>query len=350
MRQCLAPMFAMIGLSRPPKGSATARSGIALLAVALLSIAMASGVIACQVPVFRYAIERWPADNYELLILHHQLLGEADEARLKQLKDAAFQANTNLEVDTVQVADSTDPFLKQIWDEHQTNAEPLMVVLYPKTAREVPDRLAAVLPFNDASVEQLALSPVRAKIAKRLSAGESAVWIFVPSGQADQDAAALQTLTDQLKLDEQRLMLPSLEEMELEPAQVQKVKIELRLGFSAVTLDRDDAHERVLLQLLLGSEPDLESLDEPMAFPVLGRGRVLYALVGAGISDENIRAASSFIVGPCSCQVKNQNPGFDLLLQHDWETAVGEIRLSEPLPEEPSQPSLRAIPPGRAGR
>ena len=38
--------------------------------IALLTIALASVAIACQVPVFRYALERWPADNYELVVLH----------------------------------------------------------------------------------------------------------------------------------------------------------------------------------------------------------------------------------------------------------------------------------------
>jgi hypothetical protein len=73
---------------------------------------------------------------------------------------------------------------------------------------------------------------------------------------------------------------------------------------------------------LLGSEPDLAGLSEPMAFPVFGRGRVLYALVGAGITAENVRKAAEFLGGDCSCTVKRDNPGTDLLLIADW----GEIK------------------------
>jgi hypothetical protein len=99
---------------------------------------------------------------------------------------------------------------------------------------------------------------------------------------------------------------------------------------------------------LLNSESDLRDYKEPMAFPVFGRGRVLYAVVGQGISADTIRKASSFIAGPCSCQVKEQNPGFDLLLSCDWDELVGETFISEPIPEGDSEPKLLTIPAGRA--
>lgn len=51
-----------------------------------------------------------------------------------------------------------------------------------------------------------------------------------------------------------------------------------------------------------------------------------------------------------SCQVKNQNPGFDLLLSNDWDAAIGDAFISQPLPEQNKKPELLAIPPGRATR
>ena len=84
-----------------------------------------------------------------------------------------------------------------------------------------------------------------------------------------------------------------------------------------------------------------------MGFSVFGRGRVLYALVGKGIMPETIDTACAFMVGPCSCQVKNQNPGFDLLLSHDWESVTAGSMISDALPEETATPKLLTIPPGR---
>jgi hypothetical protein len=55
---------------------------------------------------------------------------------------------------------------------------------------------------------------------------------------------------------------------------------------------------------------------------VFGRGRVLYALAGRGINADNIREACEFLVGPCSCQVKEMNPGVDLLMDVAWSRLV----------------------------
>ncbi len=40
--------------------------------------------------------------------------------------------------------------------------------------------------------------------------------------------------------------------------------------------------------------------------------------MGAGINADNLRESAAFVTGACSCQVKEQNPGFDLLLNADW--------------------------------
>jgi len=55
---------------------------------------------------------------------------------------------------------------------------------------------------------------------------------------------------------------------------------------------------------------------------VFGKGRVLLPLVGKGINEENTLGDCSYLCGPCSCQVKNQNPGTDLLVKADWWTSL----------------------------
>src|SRR5205085_2643906 len=92
------------------------------------------------------------------------------------------------------------------------------------------------------------------------------------------------------------------------------------VAFSVVRIRRDDPAEQFLVQLMLHSEPDLPGLKGPMAFPVFGRGRLLYALVGRGITADNIGEAAGYVIGACSCEVKKQNPGVDLLLSADWES------------------------------
>ena len=108
---------------------------------------------------------------------------------------------------------------------------------------------------------------------------------------------------------------------------------ELNISFSSICISRDDANEDIFLNQLLGMESDLRELREPIAFPIFGRGRALYALAGQGINVDNISDAAAFLIGPCSCQVKDQNPGVDVLMAVDWDRLVQpEIDLEQELP------------------
>ncbi|MFN9911224.1 MAG: hypothetical protein ACK53L_01495, partial [Pirellulaceae bacterium] len=55
----------VVRLPRPR--SATFRFG-GLFLLALLVWCRGESASACNIPVFRYALERWKADNYELLV------------------------------------------------------------------------------------------------------------------------------------------------------------------------------------------------------------------------------------------------------------------------------------------
>ena len=322
------------------------RTGSLLGLALVLSTSIA---FACNVPVFRYALERWPADVYELVVLHEGELSPNHVEILGKLKQADRGANTpaNFNVRTIDIGDAKDALLKQLWADNGDQESPLIVALYPRNAREIPDRVVSVHPLTDENVDRIVESPVRKELKKRLLSGDSAVWIFVPSGDASQDVTALKTLEAEVAKNQESLELPPQDEIEADEFFLEETPIELRLGFSIVTLDREDPDEAFLLEMLLGSESDLESLDQPMAFPVIGRGRVLYALVGKGIFRDTIGMASRFVVGPCSCQVKDQNPGFDLLLSVDWDEKLGGVMASKPPTETSAEPILIDIPSGK---
>jgi LPXTG-motif cell wall-anchored protein len=40
------------------------------------------------------------------------------------------------------------------------------------------------------------------------------------------------------------------------------------------------------------------------------------------LDDATLEEASMFLVGRCGCRIKNENPGWDLLLNVDWEKAL----------------------------
>jgi hypothetical protein len=145
-------------------------------------------------------------------------------------------------------------------------------------------------------------SPCRRDIADRLLTGDEMIWVLLQTGRKAEDDVAAERI-------EQELMRPA---DEGQPP----------LRSSLVRVSRGDPAEKLLTETLLSTEPDLRGLDEPMAFPVFGRGRVLYALVGAGINSETVRHALAFLSGGCSCTVKRENPGVDLLLTADWSVII----------------------------
>ena len=100
----------------------------------------------------------------------------------------------------------------------------------------------------------------------------------------------------------------------------------LEVGF--VKVARDDAQEKWLVDSLLSMEQDLkaeEFASQPMMFVVFGRGRGLPPCVGKGINRDNLLDCVDFITGACSCTVKDQNPGMDLLFTMDWNAAAENI-------------------------
>ncbi len=87
----------------------------------------------------------------------------------------------------------------------------------------------------------------------------------------------------------------------------------------------------------------------PMVFPVFGRGRVLYALVGKSIKKINITKAAQFMTGPCSCLIKEGNPGTDLLIMADWESHIEDQGPGMPTPLPPLPSALDELNPPGAG-
>lgn len=312
------------------------------LVVALL----AASAVACQVPVFRYALERWNTDKYEVLVIHDAAFDPSAQAAFDKLKSSPIAHAANMEVRSVKYPYLRDSELLDLWTAQGDAPKPLLVVLYPKSATEVPNRILSSVPLTEENVESVIASPVRAKIAEQLSAGHSAVWIFVPCDNDQKNAKAMNLLRERIAVNQERLTVPTAAELEIDPAVLAKNKIPLRIEFSIVTVNRNDPKESFLLAALQRSEPDLDD-SEPMAFPVFGRGRVLYGLVGDGIMPETIDTACKFISGPCSCQVKEQNPGFDLLMQSDWDKTVAGSMISDAIPDEKTKPRLLTIPKGR---
>jgi len=277
---------------------------------------------ACTVPVFRFALEQWPPDQFEVALFHEEPLTAAQEALLKSIQPTETENTTvpNMRIHSVDLTASPDPRWVKWWKENKPkdSTGPRLVFFYPASTMKMTPMWSC--DFTADLVSNALQSPARKKVAAQLEAGDSAVWVLVECGDKTKDTAARQLLETRLQIMAKKLKLPEVKTQDIQSGYLSIRPEDLKLSFSVVTLRAGDAAEKAFRETLLNSEDDLKELEhEPMAFPVFGRGRALPALVGKGINADMIDEASAFLSGPCSCQVKRQNPGFDLLTSVDWD-------------------------------
>jgi len=291
---------------------------IILILCAFVSLWLNNSAFACSTPVFRYAMERWPADYYEGVVIHKGPLAEDDPAAvLLKGEKAEF---LNLRISPIDLASSEAGDLTGLLGGPVPETLPALVLWYPhRKGRAAPFWTGQ---FTVGTIEALIQSPKRQELARRLTAGQTAVWIFVESGDAGKDKAAMKLITQELDTATKELKeTPPELGFATDAEELQNPHISYE--FSILPVSRSDPKEKMLLEMLLNSEADLDDYaKEPIVFPTFGRGRVLFALVGEGINAENLREAIAFITGPCGCEIKMLNPGVDLLMAENWDAAV----------------------------
>lgn len=294
----------------PPRAAKARRhraSGRALLTLTAVLLPVITGwrLLACSTPVCQYALENWPADAYEVLVSSNGPVTTALKASCEGALGGSGAALPNAS-------------LRFLQDAALTAAEVRLTVRFPDRPEGQPPVWTGAL-----SAERLRWivdSPVRARLAEELVRGAAAVFLFLPCGDTAVDAAAGARLRAALEEMSRTLTWPptvtDVPAAEAAPAAPPR--------FPILEVPNQDPAEGFLRAMLVASEADLAGLREPMAFPVFGRGRALYAIVGAGLNRDVVAEACAFVTGACSCQVKAQNPGVDLLLRADWDRAVGQ--------------------------
>lgn len=134
-------------------------------------------------------------------------------------------------------------------------------------------------------------------------------------------------------------------------------QLPLDIRFSVLEVDGKSADEAVLRMLVTRGVVDDVGDDEPIVVPVFGRGRAMTAVKAESLDEALLAECSGFLCGACSCQVKQSNPGFDLLLAVNWDERLwGESDIRPPTTEtqpladagdQPGEPQYVPIPAGR---
>jgi hypothetical protein len=274
------------------------------------SLALARAAECCTVPVFRYGLDNWQADAYRLEF-------PADALKDGKLADFFRNLGTALPVNLEAKPGS--------------GTEARLLFPHPEEATSPVVWTGALTP---ASLAALTDSPARKEIARRVLAGESVVWVLAESGNKAEDDANAARVEKRLRYLEQVAILPRIDPND--PTSKLGPGPALRVKFSLLRVSG-----ALLLKMLAGPKPAAELATGPLLAAVFGRGRVLGAWPAADFGDAEIEEACLFLLGACSCQVKRQNPGWDMLMNVNWTEELRAVA------EKANDVTSSAVAPGK---
>jgi hypothetical protein len=148
---------------------------------------------------------------------------------------------------------------------------------------------------NPDEFRNLIASPLREKIASELMHGKLCVMVYLKTDNPEKDEKGLATLKSTLAASPFGKIITVFE------------------------LSRNSKEEADFASLLLNVEDDLKGIQEPMLFGVFGRFKALEPLLGKGITEENIGLMIDFLTAECSCLIKDDLPGTDILFTNKWD-------------------------------
>jgi hypothetical protein len=283
-------------------------------------LTMTQPALACTIPVYRYALERWDLGNYNLIIYHRGPLSTQDHAQIRRWQ---HPQPGNVDLVTVDLDGKVSPELQEIWKQQGERATlPWLVVRLPGSDSKAPSAWAGS--FAPDHLEKLIDSPARQRMVNSLSRGETAVFVLLHGSEAKENEAAEQLVTKELRRLEKAIKLP---EQSRDGPQL-RLPLPLQVRFTVLPVRRDDVAEKAFVQLLLGTEEGLDKVKGPILFPIFGRGRALGSLFGKDLNAGEVFQVAQFLCKECSCQLKELNPGTDLLIKADWPGIFDRIMKS----------------------
>ncbi|MDB4331594.1 hypothetical protein OAA27_00845 [bacterium] len=323
-------------------------------AVLIVLSVFGTTVDACNIPVFRYALERWRPDPCEVFVFYEgHLTGDEETILRDALPDRVSDSTSGSGDDPVAKLvrcniRTLDSNAQSLWSQVKKQGEPTLPHVVVRVnlggARFVNGWQGGLRSLEDHGVFK---SPSRHEMSRRLLSGDSVVWLLMTGKDTDQAAHARKMLREELPKLAEQVQLP--EGIGLPGSELYS-DVPLLVRFSFLEISRDDPKERFLVELLSEIRPDAVARGEPIAVPIFGRGRALEVIPVGDLNPSLMADLTLFLSGACSCQVKDQNPGFDLLFDANWNGELFEEGFKPPPAKSGGQnrrPELLDIPPGR---
>ncbi len=286
---------------------------------------------ACDTPVYRYAMYRWFPAPYEVYYFYQDKMSDSATA-IKKIIDKNQEIEGPIanivflpvDLNKDKELTSVPPDIKEAWQKQEKPTIPNYLISSPFGLHLYMGKL------EESELEPLVDSPVRQQIGKQLAQGKAGVFILLKGedekANENADKILKSVVRDVSSGKVELYMMPSYGPPDGADAGADAVPPHPQVGM--VELKRDDPKEKWLAKTLLSLEPDLLAEKGPIVFLIYGRGRALFSCLGKGIVRDNLLQDVEFITGACSCTVKDGNPGIDLLMRFDWDTAAMKLAQS----------------------
>jgi hypothetical protein len=234
-------------------------------------IILLAGIIslACTTRVSEWVLLNSLPNPYTLIYFHKGPQTESSEKQNQALTENI--KNANIQFQTVKRPEITGPYYGLYYQ----------------------NRLFSRFETAD-ELEGLSSSPLREKIAAELMAGKLSVMLYLKTDNKEKDEKGLNILR-------QAIVSSPLGEI-----------------ITVLELSRNSRDEHHFASMLLNVEDDLKDIQEPMLFGIFGRFKALEPLLGKGITEENINLMIDYFTAECSCLIKDDLPGTDILFTDKW--------------------------------
>ena len=229
--------------------------------------------LACTTKVSEWVLTNSLPNEYVLAYYHKDPLSET--VKKQNAAIAGDLSSANIQFRTVLKKDIDKPYYALIYDNR----------VFSKY-------------YNPQELKDLSVSPLREKIAAELMSGKLCVMFYLRTGAPEKDDPALQIIKRTITASPFREIMPLVE------------------------VNRNSVEEKHLISMLLNVESDLKEINEPMLFGVFARFKALEPLLAKGITEENINLMIDFLTADCSCLIKDDLPGTDILFTDNWENPL----------------------------
>lgn len=324
---------------------------IAILAFWAAASTACVSVRACDTPVYRYAMYRWTPMAYDAFYFHRGPISKADRELHQSLfgsTKGGVAANwllTDVDLDRKNALDVLPDPVKKRWQSESAKPLPRYLIFSPWGAE------VFCGPADSATARQLVESPTRAEIGKAFDQGYGIVLLILGGDRLEANArmesvarsviakAAAGDLFPEPAAGPEsgKAASPLIDPASADsPADRQNDPRRSPLRVALVKLDRTSNSEPWLLKMLAAmtsrtqETTDDKAPREPMLYPIYGRGRVMPPGIGKDVTTESLTELLRFLADGCSCTIKDQNPGLDLLMQWDWEATAEKLLASDP--------------------